>query len=75
MIPVYNVDGTTNEAGHITEVVNLIVQYKYHSEQSSFHVTGIGQMTVILGHMWLMEHNLEIDWHMEDIHMTVRVTL
>ena len=24
-IPVYNVDGTPNEAGHITEVINLIV--------------------------------------------------
>jgi len=27
-IPVYNVDGTPNEAGHITKVIDLIVQYK-----------------------------------------------
>src|SRR5882724_4432294 len=27
-ILVYNVDGTPNEAGHITKVVDLIVQYK-----------------------------------------------
>jgi len=40
-IPVYNIDGTPNEAGHITEVVDLIVQYKDHSEQVTFHVTGI----------------------------------
>ena len=25
MIPVYNIDGTPNEAGHITEVIDLIV--------------------------------------------------
>src|SRR5882724_7330749 len=41
-ILVYNVDGTPNEAGHITEVIYLIVQYKNHLEQATFHVTGIG---------------------------------
>jgi len=29
-IPVYNMDGTPNEAGHITEAVDLIVHYKNH---------------------------------------------
>jgi len=46
-----------------------MVQYKEHSEQATFHVTSIGQTTIILGHMWLMEHNPEIDWHMGDISM------
>ena len=40
-IPVYNIDGTPNEAGHITEVIDLIVQYKDHSEQVTFHITSI----------------------------------
>jgi len=31
-ILVYNVDGTPNKAGHIIEVINLIVRYKDHSE-------------------------------------------
>jgi len=31
-IPVYNVDGTLNEAGSITEVVDLILRYRNHSE-------------------------------------------
>src|SRR5882724_8878906 len=31
-IPVYNVDGTPNKVGHITEVINLIVRYKDHLE-------------------------------------------
>jgi len=30
--PIYNIDGTPNEAGYITEVVDLIVKYKSHSE-------------------------------------------
>jgi len=32
VITVYNVDRTPNEVGHIMEVINLIVQYKDHSE-------------------------------------------
>src|SRR5882724_1724422 len=68
-ILVYNIDGTPNEAGHITKVVDLIVQYKDHSEQVTFHITGIGRSMIILGHMWLMEHNPEIDWHMGEISM------
>ena len=31
-ILVYNIDGTPNEAGQITEVIDLIVQYKDHSK-------------------------------------------
>ena len=60
--PIYNVDKTLNEASYITEVVDLIVQYKGHSEQATFHATGISQTTVILGHTWLMEHNPKINW-------------
>src|SRR5882724_885299 len=68
-ILVYNVDGTPNEAGHITEVVDLSVQYKDHSEWVTFHITGIGRITIILGHTWLMEHNPEIDWRTGEISM------
>jgi len=60
-IPVYNINGIPNEAGHITKVVDLIVQYKDHSEQVTFHVTSISQTMIILGHTWLMEHNPKID--------------
>ena len=70
VILVYNIDGTPNEAGHITKVVDLRVQYKDHSKQVTFHVTSIGQTMVILGHMLLMEHNPEIDWCMGDISIT-----
>src|SRR5882724_2411372 len=60
-IPVHNVDGTLDKAGYITEVIDLIVQYRDHSERATFHITGIGQTTIILGHTWLVEHNQEIN--------------
>jgi len=52
-IPVYNVDGTLNEAGSITEVVDLILRYQNHSEQTLFAVTGLGKQKLILGHSLL----------------------
>jgi len=52
-ILVYNVDGTLNEAGSITEVVDLILRYQNHSERTLFTVTGLGKQKLILGHSWL----------------------
>src|SRR5882672_6027547 len=31
---------------------------------------GIGRMTIILGHMWLVEHNPKIDWSTGKVSMT-----
>src|SRR6266481_4281547 len=69
-IRVYNVDRTPNEAGHITEALDLVVRYKDHMEQSTFYVTSIGQGAIILGHPWLVEHNPEINWHTGKVKMT-----
>jgi len=52
-IPVYNIDGTLNKAGSITEVVDLILRYRNHSEQTLFSVTGLGKQKLILRHSWL----------------------
>src|SRR5882672_8023435 len=35
-IPVYNVDGTLSDAGYITKVIDLMVQYGDHSERATF---------------------------------------
>ncbi len=32
LLAVYNVDGTPNEAGHITEAIDLVVRYKDHTD-------------------------------------------
>ena len=41
--PVYNVDGIPNEAGSITEIEDVILQFNGHSECTSFTVTGMGK--------------------------------
>jgi hypothetical protein len=61
-VPVFNVDGTPNDSGSITEVVDLVLRYKNHSERTLFAVTSIGKQHLILGHSWLRKHNPEIDW-------------
>ena len=66
----YNVDRTLNKAGYITEVIDLIVQYGDYSESPTFHVTGIGQMIIILGHTWLVEHNPKINWCTRKVSLT-----
>ena len=49
-VPVFNVDGTPNNAGSITEVINLILWYRNHSKRTLFAVTSIGKQHLILGH-------------------------
>jgi hypothetical protein len=61
-IPVYNIDGTANEAGAITEIADIILRYKGHAERTQLAVTSLGKQSMILGFTWLCEHNPEIDW-------------
>ena len=69
-IPVYNINGTLNEAGSITEVVSPILCYKNHSERTTFAVCGLGKQKLILGHSWLWKHNPEIDWVTQEVKMS-----
>jgi len=69
-IPLRNVDGTLNEAGSVTEVVDLTLRYKNHSERALFAVTNLGGQNLIMGHTWLRKHNPEIDWITGDVKMS-----
>jgi Retroviral aspartyl protease len=69
-IPIYNMDGTLNEAGSITEVVEMMLQYCDHSEKTIFAVTGLGKQDVILGLTWLCQHNPEVDWKLGEVKMS-----
>jgi len=60
-IPVYNVDGTPNEQGAICDIVDVIMQFRNHTEQAQCVVTGLEKSQMILGLSWLWEHNPEID--------------
>src|SRR3981189_546174 len=69
-IPVYNVDGTANEAGAITEIADVILRYKGHAERTQLAVTSLGKQSMILGFTWLCEHNPEIDWQTKEVWMS-----
>lgn len=69
-VPVYNVDGTPNQAGRISEVVELILKYRDHTERCQFAVTTLSGHNLILGHSWLKEHNPEVDWQKGEVVMS-----
>jgi hypothetical protein len=60
-ILVYNVNGTLDEAGAISGIVDVVLQYKGHTERAQFAVTSLGKQDLILGYTWLREHNPEVD--------------
>ncbi|EJF63149.1 hypothetical protein DICSQDRAFT_56383, partial [Dichomitus squalens LYAD-421 SS1] len=61
-IPLYNIDGSENRDGTITEVAVLTMKISDREEEVAFVVTDIGEEDVIIGLDWLREHNPEIDW-------------
>jgi len=69
-IPVFNVDSSPNEAGQISEVVDVVLRYKTHSERMLLAVSGLGKQSLILGYDWLKDHNPKIDWEKREVEMT-----
>jgi len=60
-IPVFNVDGSPNEAGQISEVIDVLLRYKTHSKRMLLAVSGLGKQSLILGYNWLKDHNPKVD--------------
>ena len=69
-IPVFNVDSSPNEAGQISEVVDILLHYKTHSERMLLAIFGLGKESLILGYNWLKDHNPKIDWEKGEVKMT-----
>jgi len=69
-IPIFNVDGSPNEAGQISEVVDIVLCYKTHSERMLLAVSRLGKQSLILGYDWLKNHNPKIDWEKGEVEMT-----
>jgi len=69
-IPVFNVDGSPNEAGQISEVVDILLRYKTHSKRMLLAVSGLGKQSLILGYNWLKDHNPKVDWEKGEVEMT-----
>jgi hypothetical protein len=68
--PVYNVDGTANDAGTITDIADMILRYEHHSECTQLAITHLGKQSLILGYNWLCNHNPEINWQTKDVKMS-----
>ena len=60
-IPVYNIDGSPNEAGQISKVVDVVLYYKTHSERMLLAISSLGKQSMILGYTWLKDHNPEVN--------------
>jgi len=69
-ISVFNVDGSPNEARRNSEVVDILLCYKTHSERMLLAVSGLGKQSLILGYNWLKDHNPKIDWKKGEVKMT-----
>jgi len=68
-IPVYNVDGSPNKAGQISEVVDVVLHYKTHSKRTLLTVSSLGRQNMILGYTWLKDHNPEVNWQTREVQM------
>jgi len=66
---VYNVDGSPNKAGQISEVVDVVLCYKTHSERMLLAISSLGKQGMILGYTWLKDHNLEVNWQTRKVQM------
>jgi hypothetical protein len=69
-IPVYNVDGTANDADTIIDIADVILRNEQHSERTQLAVTRLGKQSLILGYNWLRNHNPEINWQMGGVKMS-----
>ena len=65
-----NVDRSFNREGPIENTVEVNVYYKGHMERTEIDVIGGQKWGVILGMLWLVHHNPEIDWKTGEVKMT-----
>src|ERR1700687_3121673 len=76
---VWNIDGTHNKAGAITDFVDLQVRCGSKTEDMKFLVTDLGEDEITLGCPWLAPFQPDIDWKesvlVEDVHPLVIKTL
>ena len=68
-IPVYNLDGFPNETGQISKVVDVVFHYKTHSKRTLLAISSLGKQNMILGYIWLKDHNLEVNCQTREVQM------
>jgi len=62
--PIYmrNMDGSFNKEEPIEHTVEVNIYYQGHKERTEIDMIGGQKWSVILGMLWLVCHNPEIDW-------------
>jgi len=68
-LQVRNVDSTGNSGGVITHEVEVNIFYKGHVKKVQMDVCELGKTDVILGMLWLVAYNPEINWEKEEVRM------
>ena len=61
-IPVYNVDGSINQAGSITEFAIVELMINDHKEQIAMGLSQLSTHAIFLGYDWLQKHNPIVNW-------------
>jgi len=64
---VRNIDGTVNTGGAITHQVECNMFFKGHVERARMDICNLGKTEMILGMLWLVAHNPEIDWEKGEV--------
>ena len=59
---IWNIDGTTNKAGMITDFVDLSIQANGEKAKMRFLVTNLGIEDAIFGYPWLARFELNFGW-------------
>ena len=59
---IWNIDGTNNKAGRITEYVDLSIQTGKKQTKMRFLVTDLGHEDLILGYPWLATFEPKFSW-------------
>ena len=68
-INLYNIDGSSNQAGQITHFARLKLGLDGFDEWTDFLATNLGGENAILGLPWLCKVNPHIDWQQGYIHI------
>ena len=66
---VRNVDGSLNKEKPIEHTVEVNIYFKGHRKRMEIDVIGEQKWMVILGMLWLVCHNPEIDWRTGEVKM------
>ena len=70
--PIYmwNVDGFFNKKKPIEYIVEMNIYYQRHRKKTEIDVIEEQKQKVILGILWLIHYNSEIDWKIREVKIT-----